>query len=173
MWASRSARLQPAHGVGRTRSSGVTRRTSASASSSAAPCSGRRSSGTNGNQSHSGDDCKMVIEWGVTERQDLLAALYPITRALRRIEDAAAAREGISMWQYAILSAVADRPGCNQREVAAHLQYSPNRIVADLHDLQDRGWLLRRPGADRRSNVLTVTDAGDGVRRRVRAEIHR
>ena len=107
------------------------------------------------------------------ERSDLLAALHPITRALRRIEEDAAAQEGLTMWRYAILSVVADRPGASQREIAAHLQYSPNRLVVDLRDLERSGWVVRRPGADRRANVLALTGPGDAVRRRVRAEIHR
>src|SRR4051794_11929679 len=132
---------------------------------------------------------------GPTGRRDLLAALHPITRALRRVEDAAAAREGLSMWQYAILSVVAERPGANQREIATYLQYSPNRIVADLHDLETRGGLTRRPGrpapvaaspppgpgggsprrpaADRRATLLAPTAAGGAVRLRIQAEIHR
>ena len=78
----------------------------------------------------------------------------PIARALRRIEEAAAARDGVNMWQYAILSVVAERPGLNQREVAGVLQYSPNRIVGDLHALVERGLVVRRPGRDRRANRL-------------------
>jgi DNA-binding MarR family transcriptional regulator len=107
-----------------------------------------------------------------TDRTDLLASLHPVTRVLRRIEEAAAAREGMGMWQYAILSVVADGPGRNQREIAEHLQYSPNRVVTDLHDLERRGYLTRRPGADRRANTLDLTEAGDAARRRIRAEIH-
>jgi DNA-binding MarR family transcriptional regulator len=107
-----------------------------------------------------------------TERRDLLASLHPVTRVLRRIEEAAAAREGMSMWQYALLSVVADGSGRNQREMAEHLQYSPNRVVTDLHDLERRGYLTRRPGVDRRANTLDLTEAGDAVRRRIRAEIH-
>ena len=112
-------------------------------------------------------------EPGPPERGDLLAALHPITRALRRIEEAAAGREGLTMWQYAILAVVTASPGRSQREVAAHLQYSANRLVTDLHDLERRGWVVRRAGADRRANELHVTAAGEAVRRRVRAEIHR
>jgi DNA-binding MarR family transcriptional regulator len=108
-----------------------------------------------------------------TERTDLLAALHPITRALRRIEEEAAGQEGLTMWRYAILSVVADRPGASQREIAAHLQYSPNRLVVDLRDLERRGWVTRRPGADRRANVLDLTESGEGVRRRIQAEVHR
>jgi len=109
---------------------------------------------------------------GSPARRDLLASLLPVTRALRRIEEAAAARDGVSMWQYAILSVVAERPGLNQRELAAALQYSPNRIVGDLHALEERGLVLRRPGRDRRANRIDATEAGDAVRRRVQAEIH-
>src|SRR3954463_460982 len=110
---------------------------------------------------------------GPTGRRDLLAALHPITRELRRVEGAAAAREGLSMWPDPILSVVAERPGANQREIATYLQYSPNRIVADLHDLETRGWLTRRPGADRRATLLAPPDAGEAVRLRIQAEIHR
>jgi DNA-binding MarR family transcriptional regulator len=107
-----------------------------------------------------------------TDRTDLLASLHPVTRVLRRIEEAAAAREGLSMWQYALLSVVAHGAGRSQREIAEHLQYSPNRVVTDLHDLEGRGYLTRRPGVDRRANALELTEAGDAVRRRIRAEIH-
>jgi DNA-binding MarR family transcriptional regulator len=107
-----------------------------------------------------------------TDRRDLLASLHPVTRVLRRIEEAAAAQEGMTMWQYALLSVVADGSGRNQREIAEHLQYSPNRVVTDLHDLERRGYLTRRPGVDRRANTLDLTEAGDAVRRRIRAEIH-
>ena len=84
----------------------------------------------------------------------------PISRELRRIEEAAAAQHGVTMWQYAILSVVDRRPGRNQAEVADVLGYSKNRIVGDLDHLERRGLLTRQPGADRRANILTVTVAG-------------
>jgi len=107
------------------------------------------------------------------ERIDLLAALAPLTRALRRVEDDAAAAAGITMWQYAILSVVAEVPGLNQGEVATRLGYSKNRIVADLDLLEERELLTRTPGADRRANVLRVTPAGRRLRRHVRTAIRR
>jgi DNA-binding MarR family transcriptional regulator len=109
---------------------------------------------------------------GLSPRRDLLASLMPIARVLRRIEEAAAARDGVTMWQYAILSVVAERPGLNQREVAEVLQYSPNRIVGDLQALEEGGLVVRRPGRDRRANRLEITEAGDVLRQRVQAEIH-
>src|SRR3954471_14130470 len=103
----------------------------------------------------------------VTERIDLLAALAPLTRALRRVEDDAAARAGITMWQYAILAVVVAAPGLNQGAVATRLGYSKNRIIADLDLLEERDLLTRTPGPDRRANVLRATPAGRRVMKRV------
>jgi DNA-binding MarR family transcriptional regulator len=109
----------------------------------------------------------------VPDRQDLLASLLPITKALRVIEDESAAEHGISMWQYAIL-VVADREaGINQGDAARLLDYSKNRIVGDIDHLESAGLLRRTAGNDRRSNLLSVTRAGRSVLRAVRSEIHR
>lgn len=107
------------------------------------------------------------------ERIDLLAALAPFTRSLRRIEDDAAAAAGITMWQYAILAVVVDDPGRNQGEVATRLGYSKNRIVDDLDVLEHRGLLTRAPGLDRRANMLRATAAGRRLMLQVRAAIRR
>jgi DNA-binding MarR family transcriptional regulator len=108
-----------------------------------------------------------------TTRVDLLALLMPIGRDLRRAEEAAAARHGITMWQYAILAVVDRRSDLNQSEVAARLGYSKNRIVGDLDRLEQAKLLVRRPGADRRANTLAVTPRGRRVMTAIRAEIHR
>jgi DNA-binding MarR family transcriptional regulator len=106
-------------------------------------------------------------------RQDLLAALAPVTKALRRIEDDAAAGAGLTMWQYAILSLVTETPGLNQGQVAHTLGYSANRIIADLDLLQERRLLTRSPGTDRRANVLRTTAAGRRVMQRIQADIRK
>lgn len=108
-----------------------------------------------------------------SERRDLLGSLLPIARALRRIEDAAAAEHGVSMWQYAVLSLVTAVPGLSQRQAADRMDYSRNRIIADLDYLEEQGLLVRKPGTDRRANVLEATPRGITVMQRVRAEIHR
>jgi DNA-binding MarR family transcriptional regulator len=107
-----------------------------------------------------------------SERGDLLAALAPIAKALRRIEDAAAARVGLTMWQYAILSAATETPRLNQAQVATRLGYSRNSIVGDLDLLEEKRLIRRVPGPDRRANQLTATPAGTRLVRRIRAEIH-
>lgn len=106
------------------------------------------------------------------ERQDLLALLMPVARSLRQIEEAAAARRDLSMWQYAILSVVDRLPGSNQGDVATALGYSKNRIIADLDHLEAHGLLTRRRAADRRANTLVITDDGRRVMRAVQADIH-
>lgn len=108
-----------------------------------------------------------------TERTDLLASLLPITRALRRIEDVAASACGLTMWQYAVLDVVHARPGIGQGEAAALMDYSRNRIIADLDVLQDKGYLRRVAGTDRRVNTLHLTPAGFEVMRAVREQIRR
>ena len=107
------------------------------------------------------------------QRQDLLAMLMPLGRVLRRVEEAAAAQHGLSMWQYAILSVTERHPGLNQAEVADLLGYSKNRIIGDLDHLEDAGLLRRSRGADRRANVLTVTEPGHAIRSAVQRKIHR
>lgn len=107
------------------------------------------------------------------ERVDLLAALAPLTRALRRVEDDAAAAAGITMWQYAILAIVVDDPALNQGEVATKLGYSKNRIIADLDLLEQRGLLTRTPGPDRRANLLRATTPGRRLLQQVRTVVRR
>jgi MarR family transcriptional regulator, lower aerobic nicotinate degradation pathway regulator len=109
----------------------------------------------------------------VPDRPDLLGSLYPITKALRQIEDESAAERGITMWQYAILAVADHQPGLNQGDVARLLDYSKNRIVADIDHLEEAGLLRRTSGSDRRANLLGITRAGRSVLRGVRAEIHR
>ncbi|NNG35253.1 MarR family winged helix-turn-helix transcriptional regulator [Nakamurella aerolata] len=105
-------------------------------------------------------------------RPDLLGLVFPLARALRRIEDDAAERHQLSMWQYAVLSVVAFRPGMNQLATAELLGYSRNRIVADLDLLEQRGLLTRRSGSDRRSNTLWITEDGSAVVAQVQRRIH-
>jgi len=108
-----------------------------------------------------------------TERRDLLASLLPIAKALRRIEDTAASRFDITMWQYAILSIATAVPGMSQSEAADMMGYSRNRIIADLDQLEKRELLVRVAGTDRRVNTLRATESGMATMREIRAEIHR
>jgi DNA-binding MarR family transcriptional regulator len=108
----------------------------------------------------------------VPPRRDLLSVLFALTRALRRIEDEAAAADKVTMWQYAVLALVEDEPA-NQTTLATRLGYSKNRLVHDIDHLEQVG-LVRREvlPTDRRSNTITITDRGRHTRARIQRRIH-
>jgi DNA-binding MarR family transcriptional regulator len=108
----------------------------------------------------------------VPRRRDLLSVLFALTRALRRIEDDASAADQLTMWQYAVLSLVEDRPA-NQTTLATRLGYSKNRLVHDIDHLEHLG-LVRREvlPTDRRSNSITITSRGRDARARIQRRIH-
>jgi DNA-binding MarR family transcriptional regulator len=104
-------------------------------------------------------------------RRDLLEMVGPLYRLLRRIEEQCAQEEGLSMWQYSILSVASAEEGLSQAAIADRLGYSKNRIVGDIDALTERGLAERRPGTDRRAHAIHVTPVGTAVIARVRAGI--
>jgi DNA-binding MarR family transcriptional regulator len=104
-------------------------------------------------------------------RRDLLEMVGPLYRHLRQIEEQCAQAAGLSMWQYAILSAASSKEGLSQTAIADQLGYSKNRIVGDLDELAGQGLAERRPGADRRAHSIHVTPAGIALVAVVRASI--
>lgn len=108
----------------------------------------------------------------MARRRDLLSVLYALTRELRRIEDAAAAEDGLTMWQYAVL-AIIERDPTNQTNLATRLRYSKNRLVHDIDHLEHLGMVTRETQpTDRRSNLITITESGSGARARIQERIH-
>ena len=108
----------------------------------------------------------------MSPRRDLLSVLFELTRALRRIEDDAAAADHLTMWQYAVLAVAEDGPA-NQTAVADRLGYSKNRLVHDLDHLESLGLVRRDPlPIDRRSNTITITGRGRTTRARIQRRIH-
>jgi DNA-binding MarR family transcriptional regulator len=105
-------------------------------------------------------------------RRDLLGVLFPLTRELRRIEDAAAAADELTMWQYAVLVSVGETH-VNQTSLATRLGYSKNRLVHDIDLLEQRGLVTRQvQPTDRRSNIITITNQGRTTRDRIQRRIH-
>ncbi len=63
--------------------------------------------------------------------------------------------------QAAILRAISAAPGRSQQALSGQLQLLPSRVVAFVDDLQDRGYVERRPNPDdRRQYALYLTAAG-------------
>src|SRR5271157_4054318 len=95
------------------------------------------------------------------DRRDLAAMFVPLATALVAREEPALAAHDISMWGSVVLTALAQAISADK-----------SRIIGVLDDLQERGLIQRQPDtADRRVHLLSLTPAGDRLRRSVEAAI--
>jgi DNA-binding MarR family transcriptional regulator len=108
------------------------------------------------------------------DRHDLAAMLVPLARTLVAREEPALRAHGISMWGYVVLTALAEQSVRTQAALAQAISADKSRIIGVLDHLQERGLISRRPDAsDRRVHLLSLTPAGDRLRRSVQAAIRR
>jgi len=108
------------------------------------------------------------------DRRDLAAMFAPLTRALIAREEPVLHANDISMWGYIVLTALADQPVRTQAALAQAINADKSRIIGVLDELQERGLIHRQPDeTDRRVHLLSLTPAGDRLRRSVEAGIRR
>ena len=108
------------------------------------------------------------------DRRDLAAMFAPLTRALIAREEPVLLAHDISMWGYIVLTALVGQPVRTQAALAQAINADKSRIIAVLDELQERGLIHRQPDdADRRVHLLSLTQAGDRLRRSVEAGIRR
>ena len=106
------------------------------------------------------------------DRRDLAAMFVPLSRALIAREEPVLQAHDISMWGYVVLTALAEQPVRTQAALAQAIGADKSRIIGVLDDLQERGLIQRQPDtADRRVHLLSLTPAGDRLRRSVEAAI--
>jgi MarR family transcriptional regulator, organic hydroperoxide resistance regulator len=106
------------------------------------------------------------------DRRDLAAMLAPLTRALIAREEPVLDAHDISMWGYIVLTALVEHPVRTQAALAQAINADKSRIISVLDELQERGLIHRQPDeADRRVHLLSLTPAGDQLRRSVEAAI--
>jgi DNA-binding MarR family transcriptional regulator len=106
------------------------------------------------------------------DRRDLAAMFAPLARALVAREEPALRAHGVSMWGYVVLTALAEQPVRTQAALAQAIGADKSRIIGVLDHLQERGLISRRPDtSDRRVHLLSLTRAGDRLRRSVQAAI--
>jgi DNA-binding MarR family transcriptional regulator len=106
------------------------------------------------------------------DRRDLAAMFVPLARALVAREEPALLAHDISMWGYVVLTALAEQPVRTQAALAQAIGADKSRIIGVLDDLQQRELIKRQPdAADRRVHLLSLTPAGDRLRRSVEAAI--
>src|SRR5689334_3766505 len=107
-------------------------------------------------------------------RNDLAAMLHPLLRDLVTAELPILAAHDVSMWGYVVLSALDRSPIRTQAALAEAIGADKTRIIATLDELQQRGFIERRPDPeDRRVRLLEITPAGRKVKNVVQIEIQR
>jgi DNA-binding MarR family transcriptional regulator len=109
-----------------------------------------------------------------SRRPDLAVMLAPLVRDMVAAEEPVLEAHGLTMWGYVVLSALDRSSIRTQAALAAAIGADKTRIIRILDDLQDDGYIERRPDPDdRRARLLAITDAGRRVKDAVQNEIQR
>jgi DNA-binding MarR family transcriptional regulator len=107
-------------------------------------------------------------------RPDLAAMLAPLVRALIAAELPVLEAHGVSMWGYSVLLALDHSSVRTQAALAEAIGADKTRIIPTLDELQDKGYIERRPDPDdRRVRLLAITQSGRAVKDAVQEEIQR
>src|ERR1700722_384196 len=107
-------------------------------------------------------------------RDDLAAMLHPLLRDLVAAELPILSTHDLSMWGYVVLNALDRSPGRTQTALAEAIGADKTRIIGTLDELQQRGYIERRPDPDdRRVRLLEITSAGRAVKNAVQSDIQR
>ncbi|OXM66173.1 MULTISPECIES: MarR family winged helix-turn-helix transcriptional regulator [Amycolatopsis] len=103
---------------------------------------------------------------------DLGASLARIVRRLMKAEEPVLREHGLSMWAYAALSSLAERPATSQLALAKAIGYDKTRLIGLLDELAEAGLVVReRDPADRRSHIVRLTPDGEARHAAARAGI--
>ncbi|MEV0337754.1 MarR family winged helix-turn-helix transcriptional regulator [Nocardia sp. NPDC050713] len=106
------------------------------------------------------------------DRPDLAAMVVPLGRALVAAELPVLERNGLTMWAYGVLLGLEPEPVYTQAALAKSIGADKTRIIGVLDDLQRRGLIERSPDpADRRVNLVSLTEEGKAALARARHEI--
>lgn len=107
-------------------------------------------------------------------RNDLAAMLHPLLRDLVAAELPILAAHDVSMWGYVVLNALDQSPVRTQAALADAIGADKTRIIGTLDELQQKGFIERRPDPDdRRVRLLDITPSGQAVKNAMQADIQR
>ena len=107
-------------------------------------------------------------------RNDLAAMLHPLLRDLVAAEQPILVAHDVSMWAYVVLSALDQSPVRTQAALADAIGADKTRIIPTLDELQQKGYIERRPDPDdRRVRLLEITPSGREVKNAVQVDIQR
>jgi DNA-binding MarR family transcriptional regulator len=100
--------------------------------------------------------------------------LHPLLRDLIAAELPILSTHDLSMWGYVVLNALDRSPVRTQTALAEAIGADKTRIITTLDELQQRGYIERRPDPDdRRVRLLEITPAGRAVKNAVQSDIQR
>jgi DNA-binding MarR family transcriptional regulator len=109
-----------------------------------------------------------------SKRPDLAAMLAPLLREMVAAELPVLESHRLSMWGYSVLVALDQSPVRTQAALAEAIGADKTRIIPVLDELQDQGYIERRPDPDdRRVRLLAITDTGRAVKDATQAAIQR
>ena len=107
-------------------------------------------------------------------RNDLAAMLHPLLRDLVAAEQPILVAHDVSMWGYVVLNALDQSPVRTQAALADAIGADKTRIIPTLDELQQKGYIERRPDPDdRRVRLLEITPSGREVKNAVQADVQR
>ncbi|ORW32069.1 MarR family transcriptional regulator [Mycobacterium paraense] len=107
-------------------------------------------------------------------RPDLAAMMGPLVRELIAAEIPVLEAHGLSMWGYVVLNALDRSPVRSQAALAEAIGADKTRIIPTLDELQNRGYIERRPDPeDRRVRLLALTEAGRAAKDGAQQDIQR
>lgn len=100
--------------------------------------------------------------------------LAPLLREMVAAEGPVLEAHGLTMWGYIVLLALDSSSMRTQAALAAAIGADKTRIIRTLDELQDDGYIERRPDPDdRRVRLLAITEAGRRVKDAAQKEIQR
>lgn len=107
----------------------------------------------------------------VADEPDLGALLARLLPRLAALEAPILQAEGLSMWEYAIVTELASGDAVSQVELSARTRRDPTRLGRHLDDLADRGIVVRERSADGRQRTVRLTKQGRAAYSRVKQAI--
>jgi DNA-binding MarR family transcriptional regulator len=108
------------------------------------------------------------------KRPDLAAMLAGLARETVAAELPVLERHGLSMWGYSVLLALDRSAMRTQAALAEAIGADKTRIIPTLDELQQQGYIERRPDPDdRRVRLLAITESGRAVKDAAQAAIQR
>ncbi len=90
-----------------------------------------------------------------------------VRQFMRRVSqhyDAELGHAGLKTTQYSLLSYVQKLGPVRPMDLAASIKMEASTLTRNLRPLMDAGWVAMLPGADARSRLVEITDAGRAKR---------